>query len=104
MRSLLFAVFFALSLAVSAEESGEEEIRLTPWAELAAPSAEYNYSIPKPGSYDLPAVKMALNGTVLGTNGAPVRLFDLMNDRIVVLSFIYTRCGDPRACIKATGV
>ena len=104
MRSFLFAVFFALSFAVSAEESGEEEITLTPWAELAAPSEEYNYSIPKPGTYELPAVKMALNGRVLGTNGAPVRLFDLMNDRIVVLSFIYTRCGDPRACIKATGV
>ena len=104
MRRSLLTIFFALSFGVSAGEGGEEQVALTPWADLVAPSEEYSYSIPKAGSYELPAVKMAVNGSVLGTNGAPVRLFELMNGRIVVLSFIYTRCGDPRACIKATGV
>lgn len=65
-------------------------------------SAEYDYDAPKPGTYRLPVLHPAADGTVLGTNGAPVSLHDLMRGRVVVLSFIYTRCTDPRACLRAT--
>lgn len=67
-------------------------------------TAEYDYDVPAPGSYTLPVLQPAQDGVVLGTNGAPVRLHDLMRDRVVVLSFVYTRCSDPRACLRATGV
>ena len=67
-------------------------------------SAEYDYDVPKPGTYQLPVLQPAADGTVMGTNGAPVSLHELMRGRVVVLSFIYTRCTDPKACMRATGV
>ena len=67
-------------------------------------TAEYDYDVPVAGSYELPVLQPAANGTVVGTNGLPTTLHDLMRDHVVVLSFIYTRCSDPRACLRATGV
>jgi cytochrome oxidase Cu insertion factor (SCO1/SenC/PrrC family) len=65
---------------------------------------QYDYTPPEPGTYQLPVVNLAADGKVLGTNGTPVSLHSLFKDRVVVLSFIYTRCGDPKACMQATGV
>lgn len=67
-------------------------------------SAEYDYDIPSPGSYALPVLQEAADGPVVGSNGQPVQLHELMRDKVVVFSFIYTRCTDPRACMRATGV
>lgn len=65
---------------------------------------EYNYDPPAPGTYRLPPLKRAGDGEVLGENGEPKRLRDLLQGRITILSFIYTRCADPTACPYATGV
>jgi len=67
-------------------------------------TAEYDYDVPEPGTYTLPVVKPAADGAVLGSDGRPVRLHDLADGRITILSFIYTRCTDPRACLRASGV
>lgn len=73
--------------------------------ELSLPrTAEYDYDVPEPGTYTLPVLKPAADGAVLGSDGKPVRLHDLANGRITILSFIYTRCTDPRACLRASGV
>lgn len=64
----------------------------------------YDYDPPAPGTYALPSLGPAADGTVLGADGRPVRLHQLTEGRIVVLSFIYTRCADPKACLLATGV
>lgn len=66
-------------------------------------TVEYDYEAPGAGTYELPILQGATDGTVLGTNGAPVKLSDVMRGRVVVLSFIYTRCSDPKACMRATG-
>jgi cytochrome oxidase Cu insertion factor (SCO1/SenC/PrrC family) len=66
-------------------------------------TAEYDYEAPAAGTYELPGLQAATDGTVLGTNGALVNLRELMRGRVVVLSFIYTRCSDPKACMRATG-
>lgn len=66
-------------------------------------TAEYDYDPPAAGSYRLPVLQPAVDGTVLNTDFKPVRLHELMQDRVVVLSFIYTRCTDPKACMRATG-
>ena len=66
-------------------------------------TAEYDYEAPAAGTYELPMLQAATDGTVLATNGAPVTLHELMRGRVVVLSFIYTRCSDPKACMRATG-
>jgi cytochrome oxidase Cu insertion factor (SCO1/SenC/PrrC family) len=67
-------------------------------------TAEYDYDVPEPGTYTLPLLEPAADGTVLGSNGKPVRLHSLADGRITILSFIYTRCTDPRACLRASGV
>lgn len=67
-------------------------------------TAEHDYEPPAPGSYALPVVKPAADGDVLDHTGRSLRLGSLTRDRVTVLSFIYTRCGDGRACPYATGV
>jgi cytochrome c peroxidase len=62
------------------------------------------YVPPEPGTYALPVVKPATDGEVLDTDGASHRLFDYMHGKIVLLSFIYTRCSDARGCPLATRV
>ena len=67
------------------------------------PSAEYDYDIPQPGTYTLPKIMAAGDGVVLDGDGSRLSLTETMRGRITVLSFIYTRCPDPRACPMATG-
>jgi cytochrome oxidase Cu insertion factor (SCO1/SenC/PrrC family) len=66
-------------------------------------SAEYDYDPPVPGSYRLPAIEPAGDGDVLTAQGKKTRLRDLVMGQVTILSFIYTRCADPRACPMATG-
>ncbi|MEO0424477.1 MAG: SCO family protein [Pseudomonadota bacterium] len=62
------------------------------------------FDAPAPGTYRLPALGPAADGEVLRSDGRPARLHALMNDRLTVLSFIYTRCPDPNGCPLATHV
>jgi cytochrome oxidase Cu insertion factor (SCO1/SenC/PrrC family) len=66
-------------------------------------SAEYDYDPPQPGTYELPVIGTAGDGVVLTAGGKPARLSDFLHGRVTILSFIYTRCPDPRACPMATG-
>ena len=65
---------------------------------------DYDYDPPAPGSYTLPLVKRAADGSVLDSNGKSLYLRDLTRGRVTVLSFIYTRCAAGKACPYATGV
>jgi cytochrome oxidase Cu insertion factor (SCO1/SenC/PrrC family) len=67
-------------------------------------TSEHNYDAPTPGSYALPIIKPAADGELLDSRGKPVHLADLTRGRITVMSFIYTRCSDAKACPSATGV
>ncbi|MCZ7639839.1 MAG: hypothetical protein M5U12_29595 [Verrucomicrobia bacterium] len=51
-------------------------------------TAEYDYDPPAAGSYRLPVLQPAVDGTVLNTDFKPVRLHELMQDRVVVLSVV----------------
>jgi cytochrome c peroxidase len=73
-----------------------------PIADTWAPSLEF--SPPAPGTYALPIVKPATDGEVIDATGAVRRLFDLMDGKIILLSFIYTRCSDAHGCPLATAV
>jgi cytochrome oxidase Cu insertion factor (SCO1/SenC/PrrC family) len=66
-------------------------------------SEEYNYDPPKPGTYRLPVIKPAGDGKILTADGKPAQLRDVLDGQVTILSFIYTRCADPRACPMATG-
>ncbi|HUS35035.1 MAG TPA: SCO family protein [Verrucomicrobiae bacterium] len=91
----IFARIFAL-LAIATVCAASDDL-------LKRRTPEYDYDIPVAGEYELPVLQSATDGLVLGTNGAPTKLRNLMSERIVVLSFIYTRCSDPKACMRATG-
>ena len=62
----------------------------------------HDYDPPLPGSYELPALSPAADGQVIDTEGGPRTLKELFTGKITVMSFIYTRCSDPRACPAAT--
>lgn len=71
---------------------------------LVSYASDFEYAAPAPGSYKLPVIKKAGDGEVLDAHGNSLQLRDLTRGRVTVMSFIYTRCGDAKACPYATGV
>lgn len=55
-------------------------------------------------TYSLPIISKAGNGEVLNTANQSKPLYDLMGDKIVLLSFIYATCSDVNGCPLATQV
>ena len=102
----------ALGVAVAVIISdGEHPLQAAPASTAGAEpqtalgrTEDYDYDIPEPGSYQLPVLQNASDGTVVAPDGKPVQLRELLDGRIAILSFIYTRCSDPRACMRASGV
>lgn len=62
------------------------------------------FKIPAAGSYDLPVIDMAADGEVLTSNNQVRHLYELMGDKITLLSFIYSTCSDVNGCPLATQV
>lgn len=62
------------------------------------------FEAPRPGSYRLPVIKPAVDGDVLDMQGRRLRLFDVLGDRITLVSFVYTRCEDAKGCPLAVSV
>ena len=76
----------------------DQEIPLAPgWGDL-------DYHLPVPGSYQLPPITTASDGAVIDHRGTSSRLFDLMGDRVVLFSFIYTKCDDLNGCPLSNAV
>ena len=76
-----------------------------PRPEILAPGwGILNYQAPLPGTYRLPPIMHAADGPVLREDATPAHLFDLMGDRLVLLSFVYTRCTDVNGCPLAKAV
>ena len=71
---------------------------------LAPGYGELNFIPPEAGSYRLPPLGQASDGEILLANDQTMRLHELMQDRIVLLSFIYTRCNEVNGCPLATHV
>lgn len=73
--------------------------------EVLAPGyGDLAFTPPAPGSYRLPPLGDAADGPVLDSNGKAHRLHDLMGDKVVLLSFIYTTCSDVNGCPLASFV
>ena len=71
---------------------------------LAPGYADLEFTPPKIGTYQLPPMGTAGDGEVLDTSGRAVSLDKYLGDKIVVMSFIYTTCGDVNGCPLATHV
>jgi cytochrome oxidase Cu insertion factor (SCO1/SenC/PrrC family) len=95
---LLFATMALLAAGCSKPAASE-----TRTASRGAPPG-LQYLPPPPGTYSLPPIQAASDGTVVDESGLRRRLFDYLGDRYVLLSFIYTRCSAAKGCPLATGV
>ena len=95
-QALLLLVAAAASQTIPAHDP-RPEILAPGWGILS-------YEAPVPGTYRLPPIMDAVDGRVLLEDATPARLFDLMGDRFVLLSFVYTRCDDVNGCPLAKAV
>ena len=95
-RTLLLLAAAVVSQAAPAHDP-RPEILAPGWGILS-------YEAPAPGTYRLPPIMPAADGRVLREDATPARLFDLMGDRLVLLSFVYTRCTDVNGCPLAKAV
>ena len=91
------ALLAALAVSQAATAHGNREILAPGWGILS-------YEAPAPGTYRLPPIMDAADGRVLREDATPANLFDLMGDRFVLLSFVYTRCTDVNGCPLAKAV
>jgi len=71
---------------------------------LAPGYADLPYQTAAPGSYSLPVIAPAADGSVLDTAAQSRQLYDLMGDKLVLLSFVYAGCSDVNGCPLATQV
>ena len=99
----LAAVAAATTLVAAAAVETEPHQHSRP--EILAPGwGILSYEAPAPGSYRLPPIMPAADGRVLLEDATAADLFDLMGDRFVLLSFVYTRCTDVNGCPLAKAV
>jgi cytochrome oxidase Cu insertion factor (SCO1/SenC/PrrC family) len=71
-------------------------------ARLPARPPAFDYDAPAPGTYELPPLREAVDGAVLDVAGTKRRLVEAFAGKVVLLSFIYTRCADTNGCPVAT--
>ncbi len=98
-RPVAFCVTGFLLLLLSMQAMAKQD------AEILAPGySTLKYDAPAVGSYSLPVIDLAGDGNVLNVDKESLPLHDLMGDKIVLMSFIYTMCGDINGCPLATFV
>lgn len=84
-------VLLALVFIGAAASAGSWETGLTR-------TADHDFDAPVPGTYSLPVLGAAGDGAVIDSAGVPRTLHEVHNGKIVLLSFIYTRCPDEKGC------
>ncbi len=70
----------------------------SPSTPLAIGYGGLGYPLPPVGSYTLPALGTAADGTVLDATGRPRQLHELFDGKYVLLGFIYSNCSDINGC------
>ena len=105
MRTAHTLVALAAAAALVGTAAGETETPHHSRPQVLAPGwGILSYEAPAPGSYRLPPIMSAVDGRVLLEDATATNLFDLMEDRLVLLSFVYTGCTDVNGCPLAKAV
>ena len=94
---LFFFAWFCSIAATAQEQASNPEVLAPGWSEL-------EFEPPTAGSYQLPPLGLAGDGTLLDSQGGTTQLHGLMGDKILVLSFIYSSCSEANGCPLATHV
>jgi len=71
---------------------------------LAPGYSPLSFTPPSSGSYSLPTMGSAADGTVLDSDGEIRQLHDFLGRKPTLLSFIFTSCDDVNGCPLATYV
>lgn len=101
MRWYITLLLTLPNLAASQQQHHE----LTNQPQVLAPGySALEFPAPQPGSYSLPILGKAADGELLDTSDTPTTLHALYDNKVVVLSFIYTSCPDVNGCPLATFV
>ena len=96
------ALFLTTPATLSAHSNHKEKVAE---AAILAPGYQaLNFPAPEPGTYELPVIKTAADGAVVTHLEENTRLFDLLDGRVGILSFIYTSCDDVNGCPLASFV
>jgi cytochrome c peroxidase len=98
-KILLFIIVLLVSMPCGPVTAHQKTPHAGNQGELqTSPDEGPGFELPEPGTYQLPTIQEAADGEVLDADGKRHRLLDLMGDKYVLLSFIYTGCADPRGC------
>lgn len=94
---LILATSVSVADRAAAHDPAQSEVRAPGYGRIEFEPAA-------PGSYALPPLGAAADGEVLDAAGHRARLHELYDDRIVLLSFIYSSCSDAEGCPLATAI
>jgi cytochrome c peroxidase len=94
---LFLSAWLFSTTAIAQEQTSSPEVLAPGWSEL-------EFEPPTAGSYQLPPLGLAGDGTLLDSQGETTQLHALMGDKILVLSFIYSSCSEANGCPLATHV
>ena len=98
---MLLCVVHAMALA----GHGHETVSDVPQTVVLAPGYRtLSYPAPQVGSYSLPSISDAFDAPYLSSLGLEGTLHDLMDEKVTILSFIYTKCEDVNGCPLAAFV
>ena len=103
MKIAAALLLLALPLLAVPQQKPHHEPAAKPQV-LAPGYSALDFPAPEPGTYALPPIGSAADGTLLDTSGNKVRLHEIFDDKTVVLSFVYTSCPDVNGCPLATFV
>lgn len=103
MRLVSALLIMTLPSMVASQQQPHHQPPMRPQV-LAPGYSALEFPAPMPGTYALPPLGEAADGTLLDSSGAVVSLHDLYEDKTIVLSFIYTSCPDVNGCPLATFV
>lgn len=62
------------------------------------------FEVPAPGTYELPPIDDVSDHPVVDSGGKATTLFDVIGDRLAVVSFIYASCAEATGCPMSTAV
>ena len=88
---LIGLILTALSIAYPPDTKAADPVTAIGYGPL-------NYQLPNPGSYSLPPLGRAPNGSILDANGNPTLLHEIFGDDVILLSFMYSSCSDINGC------
>ena len=103
LRTSLILLAVAL-ITVSSPAAGADSHQHPEPVVLAPGYAALEFHPPPAGSYELPPLGKAADGLITDSRGQRLSLHDLLDDKVVVLSFIYTSCSDVNGCPLASYV